>query len=149
MKNGSEAKAVPGDSRKRYRARGQRQEKTDCAENQSDCKIRYRASEKKNLYLDQVTLTKLLLKDRGCVQRFSIDADINHFILQLFCRGSQENIPTHFHVDFFSWLNPLSHDLIRFVWRLVSINSYDSKRAGWSRKQSYKSISLTYILISI
>ena len=43
---------------------------------------------KKNLYLVQVTLTKLLLKDRGCVQRFSIDADINHFILQLFCRGS-------------------------------------------------------------
>ena len=147
MKNGSEAKAVPGDSRKRYRARGQRQEKTDCAELQSDCKIRYRASEKKYIYLDQVTLTKLLLKEG--IQRFSIDADINHFILQLFCRGSQENIPTHFHVDFFSWLNSLSHDLIRFVWRLVSINSYDSKRACWSRKQSHKSISLTYILISI
>ena len=36
---------------------------------------------------------------------------------------------------------PRSH-YFPFVWRLVSIN-YDSKRAGWSRKQSYESISST------
>ena len=77
---------------------------------------------RKKIYLDQVTFTKLLLKDRGCVQRFSIDTDINHFILQLFCRGSQENIPTHFHVDCFSWLNPLSHDL-RALYPLTRCNS--------------------------
>ena len=42
---------------------------------------------------------------------------------------------------------PRSH-YFPFVWRLVSIN-YDSKRAGWSRKQSYESISSTQILLSI
>ena len=38
---------VLGDSRKRYRALGQRYENTDRAKNQSDCRIRYRALQKK------------------------------------------------------------------------------------------------------
>ena len=40
--NGNEATDVRGDSRKRYRGCGQRQENADCAKNQSDCQIRYR-----------------------------------------------------------------------------------------------------------
>ena len=41
MKNGNEGRDVPGGSRKRYRARGQRWENKDRAKNRSDCGIRY------------------------------------------------------------------------------------------------------------
>ena len=123
MKNGNEAKDALGDSRKRYRARG-RDKKVRTALRAKIARFVTVPSEKKKKYLDQLTLSKLLRKDRGCVQRFSIDADVSrsHFTSLLFCRGSQEYLSTHVHINCFCLLNPLSHDL-RALYSLARCNS--------------------------
>ena len=126
MKNGNEAKDALGDSRKRYRARG-RDKKVRTALRAKIARFVTVPSEKKKKYLDQLTLSKLLRKDRGCVQRFSIDADVSrsHFTSLLFCRGSQEYLSTHVHINCFCLLNPLSHDL-RALYSLARCNSWIS-----------------------
>ena len=126
MKNGNEAKDALGDSRERYRARG-RDKKVRTALRTKIARFVTVPSEKKNKYLDQLTLSKLLRKDRGCVQRFSIDADVrrSHFTSLLFCRGSQEYLSTHVHINCFCLLNPLSHDL-RALYSLARCNSWIS-----------------------
>ena len=82
------------------------------------------SSEKKSIFRS-TTLSKFLQKDRGCVQRFSIDADVSHFTSPLFCRGSQENLPTHVHINCFCLLNPLAHDF-RALYPLKRYNSWIS-----------------------
>ena len=116
MKNGNEAKDALGDSRKRYRARG-RDKKVRTALRAKIARFVTVPSEKKKKYLDQLTLSKLLRKDWGCVQRFSIDADVSrsHFTSPLFCRGR----------NCFCLLNPLSHDL-RALYSLTRCNSWIS-----------------------
>ena len=125
MKNGNEANDAFGDSQKRYRARG-RDKKIRTALRTNIARFVTVPSEKKK-YLDQFTPSKLLRKDRGCVQRFSIDADVSrsHFTSPLFCRGSQENLSTHVHINCFYLLNPLSHDL-RALYSLTRCNSWIS-----------------------
>ena len=126
MKNGNEAKDALGDSRERYRARG-RDKKVRTALRTKIARFVIVPSGKKNKYLDQLTLSKLLRKDRGCVQRFSIDADVSrsHFTSLLFCRGSQEYLSTHVHINCFCLLNPLSHDL-GALYSLARCNSWIS-----------------------
>ena len=48
MKNGNKDKDALGDSRKRFNLPLGREENSDRANNQSDCKIRYRALWEKN-----------------------------------------------------------------------------------------------------
>ena len=116
MKNGNKARDVLGDSRQHYRT---------LRTNQMARFVTVPFKKKK--YLDQLTLSKLLRKDRGCVQRFSIDADVSrsHFTSLLFCRGSQEYLSTHVHINCFCLLNPLSHDL-RALYPLARCNSWIS-----------------------
>ena len=51
MKNCNETRDVVGDSRKRYRVRGQRWEDPDCTNNQSERRIRYRPLTEKYKYM--------------------------------------------------------------------------------------------------
>ena len=114
MKNGNKARDVLGDSRQRYRT---------LRTNQMARFVTVPFKKKK--YLDQLTLSKLLRKDRGCAQHFSIDAKISHFTSLLFCRGGQENLSTRVGIDCFYLLNPLSHDF-RALYSLKRCNSWIS-----------------------
>ena len=51
MKNCNETRDVVGDSRRRYRVRGQRWEDPDCTNNQSERRIRYRPLREKYKYM--------------------------------------------------------------------------------------------------
>ena len=115
MKNGNKARDVLGDSQQRYRT---------LRTNQMARFVTV-PFKKINKYLDQLTLSKLLRKDRGCAQHFSIDAKISHFTSLLFCRGGQENLSTRMHIDCFYLLNPLSHAFKAF-YSLKRCNSWIS-----------------------